>query len=62
MDCIYTLNGVGAFLWERIDVQATPADLQAAVVREYAADPEVVAGDVDAFLRELVAIGAIRRI
>jgi hypothetical protein len=62
MDCIYTMNGVGAFLWERIDGRATPADLQTAVVQEYAADPDVVAADVDAYLRELVAIGAIRRI
>ena len=62
MDCIYTMNGVGAFLWERIDGQATPADLQAAVVQEYAAEPEAVSGDVDDFLTELLAIGAIRRI
>ena len=62
MDCIYTLNGVGAFIWERIDGQATPADLQSAVVKEYAAEPETVAEDVNAFLAELAAIGAIRRV
>ena len=62
MDCIYTLNGVGAFIWERIDEQATTADLQSAVVKEYAAEPETVAEDVNAFLAEMAAIGAIRRV
>jgi hypothetical protein len=62
MDCIYTLNGVGAFLWERIDGQATPADLQEAVTHAYAAEAGAVAADVVDFLHDLESIGAIHRV
>lgn len=60
MECIYTLNPVGAFVWERLDGQATRADLQAAMLDEYEAEPQVIAADLDAFLGEMVAIGALR--
>jgi hypothetical protein len=62
MDCIYTLNDAGAFLWERLEAPATPADLQAALLDEYAVDPEAAAADLDAFLQEMVALGAVRRV
>jgi hypothetical protein len=62
MDCIYTLNGVGAFVWQKLDGQATPADLQVAVAAEFAADPTVIAADLESFLREMTAIGAVRRV
>ena len=59
MDCIYTMNPVAAFIWERLEMPATQADIHAAMVDEYAADPEVLAADLDDFLREMTAIGAI---
>jgi hypothetical protein len=62
MDCIYTMNPLGAFIWEKLDGGATLADLRAAVVQEYAADPAVVAVDVLEFVHELEAAGALRRI
>jgi hypothetical protein len=61
MDCIYTMNPVGAFIWERLDGQATLADIQAAVVEEYGADPEVAAADLREFVQELETTGALRR-
>ena len=62
MDCIYTLNGVGAYLWERLDRPATHADLEREILDEYAADPDAVVADVDGFLREMVAFGAIQKV
>ncbi len=62
MDCIYTLSGVGAFVWERLGGPATRAELQAAILDEYGTDPEVVAADLESFLGEMTAIGAIRRV
>jgi hypothetical protein len=62
MDCIYTLNAVGAFLWERLAQPATQAELQAALLVEYDAEPEVVAADLEDFLREMTAIGAVRKV
>lgn len=62
MDCIYALNGVGASVWQRLDEPKTQADLQAAILEEYAAEPEDVAADLEAFLREMVALGAMRKV
>jgi hypothetical protein len=61
MDCIYTLNPVGAFVWEQLDEPATESELQAVVLAEYAAEPGVVAADLDDFLRQMTEIGALRK-
>ena len=61
MDCIYTLNEVGASVWQRLDSPATQAELHAALLDEYDADADVIAADLEAFLREMTAIGAIRK-
>ena len=39
MDAIYTLNDVGAFIWEHLEQPGTQAELQAALLEEYTADP-----------------------
>ena len=62
MDCIYTLNGVGASVWQRLDAPTTRAELQAALLEEYAVAPEVLAADLDTFLREMTAIDAVRKV
>ena len=62
MDCIYTLNEVGAFIWERLDGRVTPSDLRTALLAEYAADPDVLTADLESFLGEMLAIGAIRKV
>lgn len=62
MDCIYTLNGVGAFVWQALDGPATQQELESAVLTEYQADPAVIAADLDAFLNEMTAIGALRKV
>jgi hypothetical protein len=62
MDCIYTMNAVGAFLWEQLDRPATLAELHAAMRDEYAAEPEVIAADLESFLREMTAIDALRKV
>ena len=61
MDCIYTMNGVGAFIWERLDGPATLADLQAAIAQEYAPDPQVVEADLLEFMQQLESASAVRR-
>lgn len=61
MDCIYTLNPVGVLIWEKLDGGATLAELQAAVVDHFAAEPQAVAADLVEFLAELEAAGAVHR-
>lgn len=62
MDCIYTMNSVGAFVWEKLDGRATLSDLQAAMLDEYAAEPEVLIADLEVFLQDMVSIGALRKV
>ena len=62
MDCIYTLNPVGAFIWGKLDGRATLADLQAAIVNEYDTDAQTAAADLQEFVQELEAAGAIRKV
>lgn len=62
MDCIYTMNPMGAFIWEKLDGGATMGDLQAAVEREFDVEPEVAASDLIEFLNELESAGAVRRV
>ena len=61
MECIYTLNAVGSFVWQRLEVPATEADLRLAILQEFEADPATVAADLDRFLQGMVEVGAIRR-
>jgi len=62
MDCIYTLNPLGAFIWDKLDRPTTLADVQAAIVEEYAVEPEVAAADLLEFIRQLELAGAVRRV
>jgi hypothetical protein len=62
MDCIYTLNSVGAFIWDKIDGSTTAGELQAAVADEFDADPAAVAADVEEFLTMLESAGAVRKV
>lgn len=61
MDCLYTLNEVGASIWARLEKPATLVDLQAGLLEEYDADPETLAADLDGFIAEMAAIGAVRK-
>ena len=62
MDSIYTLNDVAAFIWERLAQPAVQAELQAALLDEYAAAPEVLVVDLERFLSEMVEIGALQKV
>lgn len=61
MEAIYTLNDVGAFVWSRLAAPATEAGLSQAILEEYAVEPDAVPADLESFLQEMVAIGAVRR-
>jgi hypothetical protein len=62
MDCIYTLNGLGAFVWDRLDGRMSLAEIHAAILNEYASDAETVAADLQDFVQELESAGAVRRV
>lgn len=62
MDCLYTLNEVGASVWGKLDRPATQAELRSGLLEEYDADPEMLAADLESFLAEMMAIDAIRKV
>jgi hypothetical protein len=62
MDCIHTLNPVGALIWEKLDGHTTVADLQASIVERYGSDPQAVAADLSEFVQELESAGAVRKV
>jgi hypothetical protein len=62
MDSIFTLNGVGAFIWELLDQPRTQAELQSAMLEEFDAEPEVIISDLEKFLGEMTNIGALKKV
>jgi len=59
MECIFTLNEVGAFLWENLQEPHSFSELKDLVLDTYAADPQTVESDVQAFINEMRSIGSL---
>ena len=62
MESIYTLDEVGAFIWELIDGQRAVGDIKTAILNEYDVAPDVAEADLVEFLQHLQAIGAIKAV
>ena len=62
MNCIYTLNELGAFIWERLSEPKTKSALQTEIMAEYEAAPDVLAKDLARFLDEMQAINAVEEV
>ena len=56
----YSLNGVGAFIWELIQEPRSIADIRSAVLARYNVDPERCQADVGALLKGLADNGLAR--
>lgn len=61
MDAIFTLNEVGAFLWNRLERPITVAELMTDILDFFDVKPEEVAADLQEFLRAMEECGAIQR-
>lgn len=61
MNCIYTLNELGAFIWEQLEQPCTQARLNEVVLAAYDANPEILQQDISQFLAEMTEIGAIQK-
>ena len=55
----YSLEGVGAFVWGRLQVTVALLELRDAVVERYEVEPDVALADLKALLREMSAVGLI---
>ena len=54
LDSLFLVNGVGAFIWERLDGVRPVADLGKDVAQAFAADTVQATADVQAFLAQLL--------
>lgn len=62
MDCIYSLNEVGAHIWEQLEAPKTLPELQQSVLDAYEAPPELIEKDIRDFVAQLSAFGAINEV
>ena len=53
LDVMITLNDTGAFLWERLQSDATEENLVQALLAEYDVDQETAAAAVASFVKKL---------
>ena len=59
LDAIYTLNPLGAFIWERLDGQTPGAAIVQAITEGFEVEPDCAADDYRSFLSQLVSIRAV---
>ena len=62
LQCIYTLNEVGARIWELLDNAETVADMVSSVAKEYEVEQPEAQADLLDFLTQLESIGAIEAV
>lgn len=62
MESIYTLNEVGASIWERMTEPVSLQELVTEIASEYDSDRETISQDLTAFLQELQECGAVLQV
>ena len=62
MDYIYTLNDIGAFIWEKLDEPRSIEELQEYLLEEYDVEPEALNADLQTFVEEMLTIGAFKKV
>jgi hypothetical protein len=60
LDCIFSLNPVGALVWEQLDGVATLGAIRDRIVCEYTVSEAEAEADLNAFVAEMESIAAIR--
>ena len=61
LESIYTLDEVGARIWELIDGQRRVEEIRDAIVEEYEVSADVAEADLIEFIQQLEEIGGVRR-
>jgi hypothetical protein len=60
INSIYSLNELGARIWELIDSETTLESIASAIIKEYKVDIKQAKIDIQEFLDHLVEIGAVK--
>lgn len=59
LEHIFTLNEVGAFVWDMLSKSSTIEELQQAVLEEFDVEPAIAQQDLQTFLDELDSFEAL---
>lgn len=59
MGCIYTLNSVGAFIWQQIDGDTSLEEMKNRLLEEFEVTPAQAETDLSEFIGQLLAIDAL---
>ena len=62
LESIYTLDEVGARIWELIDGQRRVKEIRDAIVGEYEVSPDVAEADLVEFIQQLEEVGGVREV
>jgi hypothetical protein len=60
LDAIFHLNGVGAFIWEKLDGTTTGEAIAEAIAERYEVDRTTACRDYVEFMEKLESVGAIQ--
>ena len=59
VDAIFSLNKLGAFIWDRIDGVENGAGIVSAIVKKFDVQDKQAAADYERFMAQLVSIKAV---
>lgn len=59
MGCIYSLNEIGALIWEQLDGERNLAAIKDKIMAEYEIGPREAEADLQEFVTDLVKIEAV---
>lgn len=62
LNAIYTLNEVGAFVWQQLDQPQTFGEIQTNLLAEYDAEPNTILQDLQSYVADMLGIDALRLI
>lgn len=60
LNALYTLNDVGAFVWQQLDQPQTLGEIQTNLLTEYKAEPVTILQDLQAYIEDMLEIDALR--
>lgn len=62
LQCVYGVEGVGEWIWDRIDGHAPVAGIATSVAKEFEVDQDVALADCQAFCSELIESGLVQAV
>jgi len=62
LESIYTMNDVGARIWELIDGQRRGEEIRDVIVEEFEVNADEAEADLEEFLQMLEKAGAVKRV